>query len=347
MSLPQWLYLYGKPEVEATIRQQASDFRVSENLGYDFDDQGEHLILHIEKTDLNTTGVVRELAHWANVSNKVIGYAGLKDRNAITDQYFSIQLPGLESPDISLLESPQLRVLSSIRNSKKLRRGALKGNKFKLLLRGLTLDQQLLERLELIKSQGVPNYFGQQRFGFDGYNIEAALVMFGGKKVKNRDKRSIYLSAARSLIFNDIVSQRIASGQHQQLLNGDTLMLAGSKASFTPESNDPTIVKRFEERDVTLSAPMWGKGRLSSQDEAAAFEQEIAQQHSELMAGLEQAGLKQERRALMLYPQDMSWRQLGDGLELEFGLPSGSYATSILRELCQVVDYSQASKTRS
>ena len=347
MILPQWLYLHGEPEVEATIRSQPSDFQVNENLGYGFDGLGEHVILHIEKTNLNTTAVVRELAHWANVSNKVIGYAGLKDRHAITQQYFSIQLPGLESPDVALLESENIRVLSSERNSKKLRRGALKGNKFKLILRGLSLEQPLIERLQQIKSHGVPNYFGQQRFGFDGYNIDAALVMFGGKKVKNRDKRSIYLSAARSLIFNDIVSQRIASEQHKKLLTGDTLMLAGSKASFTPESNDQTIIELFAARDVILSAPMWGKGRLSSHDEAADFEQSIAQTHSELTAGLEHAGLKQERRALMLYPENMAWRALDNAVELEFELPAGSYATSVLREICQVVDYSQLSKSRS
>lgn len=341
MALPQWQYLYGKPDLVATIRHSASDFRVSENLGYEFDGQGEHLMLHIEKTNLNTTAVVRELAHWANVSNKVIGYAGLKDRHAITRQYFSVQLPGQQSPDPSLLESAQLRVLSSMRNSKKLRRGALKGNRFKLVLRGIGLDPQLLDRLHNISQHGVPNYFGQQRFGFDGYNITAAQQMFAGGKVKNRDKRSIYLSAARSLIFNDIVSQRITNAQHQQLLSGDTLMLAGSKASFTPAAIDETIAQRFSERDVILSAPMWGKGELSSHSDARDFESKVAQMHHELSSGLARAGLKQERRALMLYPANMQWRELDNAIELEFELPAGSYATSVLRELCQVVDGSK------
>jgi tRNA pseudouridine13 synthase len=208
----------------------------------------------------------------------------------------------------------------------------------------LVLDQLLLARLNKIKAHGVPNYFGQQRFGFDGYNIDAAREMFDGRKVKNRDKRSIYLSAARSFIFNDMVSHRIVNNQHQSLLSGDTLMLAGSKASFTPELNDQVILERFNERDVILSAPMWGKGALSSHGEASQFEQHVALSHQELTAGLERAGLKQERRALMLYPQQMQWCEVASGLELEFELPAGSYATSILRELCQVEDGSQLKK---
>lgn len=346
MALPQWQYLYGQPEVGAIIRHRASDFVVNENLGYAFDGQGEHLMLEIEKTNLNTTAVVREIARWANVSNKVIGYAGLKDRNAITRQYFSVQLPGQQAPDLALLESSQLRVLSSTRNSKKLRRGALKGNSFCLVLRGLCLDAKLIERLEKIASDGVPNYFGQQRFGFDGNNIDAARQMFDGRKIKNRDKRSIYLSAARSLIFNDVVSERIKRALHQQLLNGDTLMLAGSKASFTPPAIDTVIERRFSEGDVALSAPMWGRGKLSSYGQAADFENLVAQQHCDLCEGLAKAGLKQERRALMLYPTNMQWRELDctsdeefeSAVELEFELPAGCYATSILRELCQVAD---------
>ncbi|NRA83163.1 MAG: tRNA pseudouridine(13) synthase TruD [Gammaproteobacteria bacterium] len=346
MALPQWQYLYSKPQVTATIRTNPADFYVDENLGYDFDGQGEHLMLHIEKTNLNTSAIVRELAHWANVSNKVIGYAGLKDRNAITRQYFSIQLPGKESPDLSLLESDQLKVISSARNSKKLRRGALKGNRFKIILRGLSLTNELTERLQQIASDGVPNYFGQQRFGFDGFNLDAAKEMFGGRKIKNRDKRSIYLSAARSLIFNNIVAARIRDKQLLPLL-GDTLMLAGSKASFTPTEVDQEINQRFKERDVILSAPMWGKGKLSSFETAEQLELEVAGTESELTSGLEAAGLKQERRALMLYPKGMQWRELDDAIEVEFELPAGSYATSVLRELCQVIDGSQLYKTGS
>ena len=347
MIIPSWHYLLNKPEQTATIRTQPSDFFVSENLGYQFDDQGEHLMLEIEKTNLNTTAVVRELAHWANVNPKVIGYAGLKDRNAVTQQCFSIQLPGLESPDLALLERDGLKVLSSRRNSKKLRRGALKGNRFKLVLGGLSLTPALVERLSAIAQDGVPNYFGSQRFGFNGANVDAALLMFGGRKVKNRDKRSIYLSAARSFIFNDMVSQRIEQGLQHQLLDGDTVMLAGSKASFTPETNDSVISQRFNERDITLSAPMWGKGQLTSHGAGLVFEQAIALKHPELTIGLEAAGLKQERRSLMLYPLNMQWQELDNAIELSFELPAGSYATSVLREICQVVDGSYGTKTES
>jgi len=335
VSLPQWQYLHGEPSQQGIIKSQLSDFCVTEELGYEVDGEGEHLFLLIEKRELNTTAVAKMIAIWANVAVRDVSYAGLKDRHGITKQTFSVQLPGKESPEVSLLETDLLTVISAKRNSKKLRRGALKGNRFELLIRGLVSDDALVSRLEVIAKEGVPNYFGAQRFGRNGQNIAAANELFEGKKVKNRDLRSIYLSAARSLIFNDVVSERIGQGKHLAPINGDAFMLCGSKAGFTPPEIDDEITTRFAHKDIELSAPLAGKGTKVHSD-ALTFENEVLSKHQSFINGLIKHGLKHERRGLLLQPINMQWQFSPVGLALSFSLPAGSYATSVMREIANV-----------
>lgn len=344
-SLVQWHYLNNQPVQAGTIKSQLTDFCVSENLGYCADGEGEHLFLLIEKRGLNTAFVAKQIAIWANVPQRDVSYAGLKDKYGVTKQTFSVQLPGRDAPALSLLDSPQLSVISSKRNSKKLRRGALKGNHFDLLIRGLTEDVALNSRLKNIAKKGVPNYFGLQRFGHDGQNIDAAHQLFNGKKVKNRDKRSMYLSAARSLIFNDVVSARIEQGLHLSPMLGDAFVLNGSKASFTPEAIDQEILARFEIQDIVLSAPMVGKGNKVHSD-ALNFESQVIASHQELANGLNKHGLSHERRALLVLPTDMQWNFEPQGLRLSFGLPAGSYATSVMREIALITDASSSVSVR-
>lgn len=339
MSIPQWQYLHGEPVQQGRIKAYESDFCVTEELGYGPDGQGEHLFLLIEKRGLNTAAVAKMIAIWANVAVRDVSYAGLKDRHGITRQTFSVQLSGVSSPQLALLETEQLRVISAQRNSKKLRRGALKANQFKLVIRGLEKDEHINKRLIDIAKLGVPNYFGEQRFGHNGQNIDAAKELFAGKKVKNRDKRSIYLSAARSLVFNDVVSARIEQSLHLKPIPGDAFILNGSKAGFTPESIDEEIVNRFATHDIVLSGPMIGKGEKVHSD-ALAFESSIVEQHQSLLSGLTKHGLKHERRALLLMPTDMEWHFDDAGLNISFTLPAGSYATSVMREIAKISDVS-------
>ena len=335
MSLDNWAYAYGAPKARGIMRQQPEDFFVSEQLGFEPDGQGEHLFLRIRKRRLNTHQVAKKLAQWAEVENKAVGYAGLKDRNAVTEQWFSVQLPGREHPDFAGLEDDSLEVLQHVRHGKKLKIGALQGNHFRLVVRQLTDAGELEQRLALVAAGGVPNYFGQQRFGRDGNNVEMAKLMFGGKRIKNRDKRSLYLSAARSFLFNLTISERIAAGMIAGPMAGDALMLSGSRSFFGAEQLDETLMARFAEGDVMLSGPLWGRGASAATGEAQVFEQAALAEQDELKVGLEKAGLKQERRALLLMPQEFQWQRTGDELVLNFFLPAGSYATSVLRELGQ------------
>jgi tRNA pseudouridine13 synthase len=323
----------------AAFRNQPEDFRGEEVLGFEPGGRGEHLLLQIEKRGANTVWVAQQLARWAGVAEHAVGYAGLKDRHAVTRQAFSVHLPRRVAPDFAALAAEtEFSVLSHAWHARKLPRGALRGNRFVLQLRDVCgASEQIETRLTAIATRGVPNYFGEQRFGRDGGNLAAALAMFGGRRV-SRDKRSILLSAARSHLFNAVLAERVGRGQWDQALDGEVWMLDGSHSVFGPELLTAELQQRCAILDIHPTGPLWGKGELRSRDASAALEVAAAAQLPDLAAGLEAAGLRQERRALRLPVREMTWRHLGNELELAFFLPAGSYATSVLHALGEIVD---------
>jgi tRNA pseudouridine13 synthase len=333
--LPEFEYLYGKPTITGFIKQEAADFVVIEDLGFELTGEGEHIFISIRKEGENTQYVARALAKAAGVADKHVSYAGLKDRHAITEQWFGIHMPGKETPDFSSVETDQITVLKIVRHNKKLRTGALKGNQFTLRMTDLSSTDGLAERLEKIKTVGVPNYFGEQRFGRNGSNITEAKEMFAGKKIRDRNKRSFYISAARSLIFNQVVSQRISQAKWQTPMPGDCLILQGSNSFFTEETLTSDIIERVAQGALQLSAPLVGKGNSSAMSDALAFEDTIIAQYPELLEGLVAAGLRQERKALILRPQNFSYELAENSLTVSFYLPSGCFATSVVRELIE------------
>ena len=332
----QWHYLHGQPECSGRLKAAPEDFIVREDLGFSPCGEGEHILLYIRKRGQNTQWVARELARLAGVAQRDVTWAGLKDRHAVTEQWFGVHLPGKAEPDFSSLENDDLQILACARHNKKLKTGALKGNWFELTVTELSSQESLASRLDAIAKRGVPNYFGDQRFGHGFGNLDQARAMFNGRRIKDRNKRSLYLSAARSYLFNLAASKRLAAGLGEQLLAGDCLMLAGTQSFFTLNEDNPlddAMQARFAEGDVRLSAPMWGRGRLPSEGAAAELEQSALSAQEDLCQGLEANGLKQERRPLLLKPLDMSWQLEQNRLRLSFWLPAGSYATSLVREL--------------
>ncbi len=321
--------------MHGVIRKSPEDFQVDEVLGFELTGEGEHVCLQIRKRNSNTAFVAKQIARLADVRNMDVSYAGLKDRNAVTTQWFSIYLSNKPAPDWSQLNNDEVEVLAVKRHNRKLRRGALKGNRFKIRVRNLKGDAQGLERrLKQIAEQGVPNYFGEQRFGHDGDNLKKAQAMFSGEfKVRHRDKRSLYLSAARSAIFNRVLNTRVESNEWNQPLNGDVMMLDGSHSVFLFDAVDDEIKRRVDEKDIHPTGPLWGRGALSSQADVQAMELGVAEQYELFCGGLERAGMKQERRALRLPVAELAWQILDEELSIEFFLGSGSYATSVLREL--------------
>ncbi|GIU33768.1 tRNA pseudouridine(13) synthase TruD [Shewanella schlegeliana] len=336
-------YLYGQPTSTADLRTHNSDFQVQEILPFAPTGEGEHHLLHIRKEGLNTVEVAKMLSSFAHVHPKEVTYAGQKDKHAITEQWFGVRIPGKETPDWQELDSEQITVLSASRHSKKLRIGALAGNRFTLTLRNVSDMSDVVERIEKMSEQGVPNYFGEQRFGHDGKNLMFGRQMFTGRKVKDRNKRSMYLSAVRSNLFNLACSARL-SAHGVAPLEGDCVLLAGSKSYFVAENWDETLLERLAKKDIQLSAPLWGRGTPLAQGDAATCEAEALASLMVDREGLEQAGLNQERRALLLEPQHLQYQVDEGTITLKFALPSGSYATSVLRELFQYQDVQEVAR---
>ncbi len=345
---------HGEPVLQAQIRTTPEDFRVEEIASFEPSGSGEHLLLTIEKRGMNTAFAAKRLAQWAGVADMAIGYAGMKDRHAVTRQRFSVHLPKRVAPDLVGLQvsvdpaavgesavGEQLTVIEHQWHSRKLPRGALAGNRFVLALRDVIGAREAIEsRLQAIAAHGVPNYFGEQRFGRDGDNIANARAMFAGRRVR-REQRGMLLSAARSQLFNRVLSARVQAGnwdglQDGQGLDGEVWTLDGSRSVFGPEPFNVVLSQRLADFDIHPSGPLWGKGELRSTAQVAALELEaLADEESiALREGLQQAGLEHERRSLRLRPTDLTWQWLGSTcLELSFTLPPGAYATVVLAEL--------------
>ena len=330
---------HGLPVLEAKMRVTPEDFRVDEIDTFEASGSGEHLLLTVVKRGMTTMHAARRIAQWAGVAESAIGFAGMKDRHAVTRQRFSVWIPKKVAPDVAALQSDAFDVLSADWHARKLPRGALTGNRFVLVLRDVQGERADIDaRLQVIAQHGVPNYFGEQRFGRSGDNVAQAIAMFAGRRVR-REERSMLLSAARSQIFNTVLDQRVARGNWNRGIEGDVFMLDGSHSVFGPVEIDDEIIARMNSFDIHPTAPMWGRGELRTQDDVQILEADIAEQYAQLSSGLEKAGMKQERRGLRLKVSELAWEWLGDDvLSLSLQLPAGSYATTVLRELGNVRD---------
>jgi tRNA pseudouridine13 synthase len=321
-TLPAWPKAYPASGAHAILKSLNEDFIVTELPLQLPSGEGEHVWLEVEKNGANTAFVAQQLAQAAGVQERDVGYAGLKDRYALTRQWFSIYLPipkgQGDTPDLTTLEHPEFKVLSQSRHVKKLRPGDLQGNHFRIVLREVTGERDAIEaNLKAVAAQGVPNYFGAQRFGFEGGNVEQGRAMLAREiRVRNPKKKGIYLSAVRSFVFNEVLALRIQQGLWGQTLPGDVMDEAGR----------PT-------------GPLWGRGRVSSTEQAQALEMSVAARHATLCDGMEHAGLDQERRPLVASPADMSWAwPQADQLVLSFSLPAGNYATSVLNDILHTTE---------
>ncbi|WP_207802569.1 tRNA pseudouridine(13) synthase TruD [Motiliproteus coralliicola] len=327
--------VHGAPVDAGVIRSLPEDFQVDEQLGFEPCGEGEHLFILLRKRGENTQWIARQLAKLAGIELKDVSYAGLKDRHAVTTQWFSLWLPGRADPDLSGLPD-SVEILQRARHNRKLKRGGHRANRFVLRIR--ELDQTLIPEslLETIRDRGVPNYFGEQRFGHDGGNLELADKLLAGEiRIRDRHKRSMAISAARSYLFNLIVAERIRRGVWDAYLEGDRPVIRGS-SNLTPETDPAELSRQIEAIETHPTAPMMGRGRALVESESLALETDILQRFEHWGAGLEKLGQTRERRSVRFLPREFSWRWLqSDQLQLSFELPPGTYATSVLREICR------------
>ncbi len=319
MSLPDWARAFGAPIFTARIRTTPEDFQVTEELGYQFTGDGEHDFLWIEKTRTNTEWLARQLARFADVPAKDVGYAGLKDRHAVTRQWFSV--PRWNSPDWAVFDVEGATVLDVQRHSKKLRRGAHKTNAFRIVLRGLDLAQyaeEIEQRVQLIREQGVPNYFGEQRFGRDGSNLQLADVWAKGKRLP-RHKRSLAISSIRSFVFNESLDVRVRNGTWNALLAGDKVNLDGTGSVFDVEEVDEELELRCKEMDIHPAGELVGDGSDHGPED--------------WLSALGKARVDKGSRSLRLKVAGLELQTGDDTVVLSFTLGRGAFATSVLREI--------------
>lgn len=334
-------HAYAELGSSGKFRVDAQDFIVNEQIGFSVTGEGEHVLLKIRKTGKNTEEVARILARYAKVPRKSVGYAGLKDKNAVTTQHFSVHLPKQAEPDWDSLADASFEILSAHRHKRKIRRGALSHNDFVIRIRSYQGNHVAIEqRLELIKQHGVPNYFAAQRFGHDMSNLEWAGKMFtGGVRVRDRFRKNMYLSAARSWLFNLVLAERIRNDTWNRAINGDCMSLSRSRACFSIDVVDEEIANRVNDLDISPSGPLPGRGRSMVTADAALLENKLLTDWAGWVGGLENAGQELARRALCLPVDDLLWEWLKeDVLQLTFSLPPGSYATAVLRELGDITE---------
>jgi tRNA pseudouridine13 synthase len=311
------------------LRQSPEDFEVAEELGFPPDGDGSHRLLRVRKRNANTQWVARELARAAGCRERDVGFAGLKDRRAVATQWFSVPGRGEDRERWHGHEGRDFVVLEAHAHRRKLPRGALAWNRFTIRLREFSGDREALRgRLEALRTRGAPNYFGAQRFGKDGANLDR-IGRIGGLR---RHERGFVLSAARSLIFNAVLAERVTAGDWERLVTGDVAMLDGRGSVFPIEAVDVALEARCERLEVHPTGALWGAGESMAQGRVAAMEARVAAHFPEAVVAVNSAGMRHERRSLRVVVRDLAYDLAGDPA-ISFRLSRGAFATSVLREL--------------
>jgi tRNA pseudouridine13 synthase len=333
-TVPQWPRLLGVPPVHGSLRMHAEDFEVEELPRQLPCGEGSHLWLLVRKRGANTDWVAGQLARAAACATRDVGFAGLKDRHAVTTQWFSVPAAADAVAHWAEWDIAGVEIVQAAKHQRKLQRGALRGNRFRIVIRELGGDlEELAPRLGQIGRHGLPNYFGPQRFGHDGNNLRQGVRwLLGGGRLP-RAKRSIYLSAVRSFLFNQVLGQRLLQGNWDSLLDGEVAMLDGTHSVFRCQLPDAELSRRCREGDVHPTGPLPGRAGFEPERRAAELEQEVLEPYRQVLEALAGARLEAGRRSLRLPVRDLAWELSADRLELAFSLPPGAYATMVVHEL--------------
>ena len=345
ITVPEWPFYLGAPGAKGIIRTFPEDFVVEEIPRVHPGGEGSHLWLWVEKRSANTDWVAKELAKLVGCASRDVGYAGLKDRHAVSRQWFSLPVTDNMHEALDNGEIEGVRILESLCHHRKLKRGTLNGNRFELTIRSFDGDQNSVSRrLEQIRAEGVPNYFGPQRFGHGGQNIERGFQLLQKRARIPRNKRSIYLSAIRSFLYNQVLAERVRRGDWNTIIAGELAMLDGTQSVFPCENPDPEIEDRAKRLDIHPTGPMPGENGTQPTALADELEQGVLQNWPRLIEVLKAQRVQASRRALRLYPAGLEWRFEEGNLVMAFRLPPGTYATTVLRE---VLVFTEAERDRS
>lgn len=327
---------YGVDPGQASLKTYAEDFVVEEVYEPEFSNDGEFFWLWIEKRGIDTPWLAKQLAQLLEVHPKAVTWSGLKDRHALTSQWFCVHMPGKPRPNWKISgESWDIRRVE--RHRKKLRIGTHRYNRFKLRLRNFDGDPEAVKAtVRSISEGGLPNYFGPQRWGKNGSNLQACVSLLAEGERLPRFQRGMALSAARAALFNQVLARRVADKNWDVALPGDILCLRDSQSVFANDEREETL-SRVTACDLHPTGPMPGKaGKLGPDAEVADIERSALAPFEVLVDGLCREGLAAERRALRIMPVELSLKTDAQDLLLQFQLPRGCFATSLVRELCEI-----------
>jgi tRNA pseudouridine13 synthase len=330
------------PGTGGRIGPELEDFVVDEVPAYLPSGAGDHWYVRVQKRGLTTRDAVLALARGANVPERDVGYAGMKDKHGVTTQWLS--LPGKAPPPETWQLPPELAVLEASRHTNKLRTGHLRGNRFRIGLAGS--EAGAAERARAIfarlAERGHVNQFGAQRFGRGGRNLEDASNWLSGTtrlpRGRERFLTKLYASVIQSEIFNRYATRRVELGLGR-LLQGEVVRLSGAGASFVVEEPEREL-ERLLARDIVLTGPLPGPKMRAAAHEAAELERTLREE-----LGLDERASAElgrhapgTRRDLLIHPEGVEVSETPDRVWLAFELPAGSYATLVVRELTRAED---------
>lgn len=347
------------PGIGGVLKSQPADFVVEEIPAYQPCGDGEHLFLWIEKTNFPADELGRHLATALGIAPRELGTAGLKDTHAVTRQFVSV--PRRVESRLHAIDTEGIRLLNATPHQNKLRTGHLRGNRFQVLVRdvvgwsaaGGLPDQKAdgqecpsynaaLTIAERLRQTGVPNYYGSQRFGNKNSTLKLGLKLLTearsgsdaeARKPNRRFLHRLALSAAQSWLFNNVLAERLQEGLLDRVMLGDIMQKCESGGIF--DVRDVAVEQpRFEARETVITGPMFGPKMKAALHESAAREQRVLAASGVTLDGFRRFGQLAEgtRRPMLIWPGDLQVRETPDGLLFEFSLPSGAYATVVLRE---------------
>ncbi len=331
------------PGIGGAIKSSPDDFEVEEIPAYEPCGSGDFLYLWVEKRGMGAEYFTRQIAHRLGIRPGDIGTAGLKDRHAITRQWVSV--PAAAEANIAQLDGEGIRVLRSARHNNKLRAGHLHGNRFRIVVRDADRNVDVQAIVERIRTNGLPNFYGNQRFGHDGETLllGQALIyeqplppLADGRRpnLRNPFLRKLALSAVQSALFNQYLARRMNDGLMRQVLPGDVMAKWPFGGMFVAE-DVPAEQARFDRREIVSAGPIFGRKTFPAKNGAAEREAAVLREANLSRDSFARFGklLMGSRRHNLVYVDDLTADLQLESLQLTFTLPAGSYATVLLREI--------------